>query len=73
MEDDDRVVDTNWICLARLMMLHCLSPTPPYFVGRNTIALCIFDNIFNLPRNAVRVGLCIKSIFFCVNLCGTMG
>ena len=23
--------------LARLMMLHCVSPNPPYFVGRNTI------------------------------------
>ena len=68
MEDDDRVVDTNWICLARMMMLHCLSPTPTYFVSRNTSALLIFDNIFSLPSNAHRLGLCTKSICFYINL-----
>ena len=39
MDSDDRVVDANWIYLARLMMRHCLSPTPSYFVSSNTIAL----------------------------------
>ena len=43
MEDDERVLETNWTCLARLMMLHCLSP--PLFVGSNTRALLIFDDI----------------------------
>ena len=73
MEDDDRVFDTNWICLARWMMLYCLSPAPPYFVGRNTSALLIFDNIFNLPSSAHRVGLCIKSICFASIAVGPWG
>ena len=73
MKDDDRLLEMNWICLARLMMLHCWSPIPPYFVSRNTRYLLIFDNIFNLPSNAHMVGLCIKYIYFCVNRCGTKG
>ena len=71
MEDDARVLEMNWIFLARLMMLHCLIPSPPYFVGRNTRALLIFDNIWSLLSNAGRVGLCIESICFCVNHCRT--
>ena len=43
MEDDERVLETNWIYLARLMMLHCFSP-PPYFVVANTRSLPIFDD-----------------------------
>ena len=39
MEDDARVLEMNWIFLARLMMLHCLRLSPPYFIGRNTKAL----------------------------------
>ncbi len=62
MEDDARVLEMNWIFLARLMMLHCLIPSPPYFVGRKTRALLIFDNIWSLLSNAGRVGLCIESI-----------
>ena len=67
MENDDRVFDTYWICVARLMMLHCLSPTPPYFVGTNTSPLLIFDDIYNMRSNAHRVGLCIRSICFALN------
>ena len=73
MKDDDRVLETNWICLVRLIMLHCLSPTPPNFVSRNTRALLIVDDIWSLLSNAHKVGLCIESICFCVNLCGTKG
>ena len=71
MEDDAKVLERNWICLARLTMLHCVSPIPPNFVGRNTRALLIFDDIWSLPSNAPRVGLCIESICFCVNHCRT--
>ena len=31
MEDDERVIDTNWFYLARLVMFHCLSPTSTIF------------------------------------------
>ena len=68
VDDDNRVVDTSCINLARLMMLRCLRPTPPYFVSRNTSARLIFDDTFSLPNNAHRVELCIKSICFCVSV-----
>ena len=51
MEDYDRVLEMDWICLVRLMMLHCLSPTTPNFASRNTSALLILDDIWILPSS----------------------
>ena len=69
MEDDDIVLETNWIYPARLMMLHCLSPTPPYFVSRNTSALLILDDIWSLLSIAHRVGLCIECVKVALGWC----